>query len=80
MSISGLVLTLDPATPPNTLSILNTDPRLTLGEANGPRLPVVVDAEDGRASRDVVDELAALEGVLAVDIAFVSFDQPSQRS
>ena len=80
MSISGLVLTLDYAKCERTLDALHADVRLALGEPTGARLPVVVEAVDERAARDLIDELANLDGVHDVAIAFVSFDQPTDRS
>ncbi len=80
MSISGLVLTLDSASPERALAALHDDPRLALGEAVGDRLPVVAETDDDRGARELLDELRCIQGVREVAIAFVSLDWDAHGS
>ncbi len=75
MPIGGLVLTLDPdpALRESILAALTADPRLTLGQPLGVRLPMVAETltlDDGDA---LVRELSAAPGVLFVDVVSVDF-------
>ncbi len=76
MPISGLVITLsdDPSQRQIALDQLATDPRLTLGQLHGSRLPVVAETETVRQSTDLVrEELLDIPGVVFVDIVSVDF-------
>lgn len=52
----------------------------TLGEAQGGRLPVVIEAADGATSRYWYQWVEALPGVQHVELAFVSFDETGDSS
>lgn len=47
----------------------------TMGERQGLRLPVVVEAPDGSTSRYWHEWVEQLQGVVQVEVAFVSFDE-----
>jgi len=79
MPISGLVISLaDPATAENLArALLSHEPRLQLGELHVDRLPCVLETADAKESEAVHDWLLGQPGVLAVDVVFVSFDEPT---
>jgi nitrate reductase NapAB chaperone NapD len=63
------------------IAALRSIPALTLGEPNGHRIPLVVEA-DAQDSRHWHDWIANLPGVAHVEVAFVSFEEtlaPNER-
>ena len=76
MSVSGLVITLEPdrALAERSLRALADDPRLSLGAQFGRRLAAVADTPDTQADRALIDDLRALPGIIHVDVVFVSVD------
>jgi len=79
MAISGLVVTLseDPAGAA-ALTVLNSEPRLTLGERFGRRVAVVAETPSARDDRELFDELRAMPGITQVDVTYVHLDtQPA---
>lgn len=73
MPVSALVLTLDPALGDVARESLALDPRVTLGEACGTRLPVVTETESLADGEDLAIELARTPGVLGVDVISIDF-------
>lgn len=76
MPISGLVVTLsdDPSLHKIALDQLASDPRLTLGELHGNRLPVVAETDTVRQGTNLVrEELLDIPGVVFVDVVSVDF-------
>ncbi len=77
MPVSGLVLTLGPEGTQRdaTLTTLGADDRVTIGELaeDGAALPVVTETDDLIEHEALWHELAALEGVLQVRLAFHDF-------
>lgn len=75
MAISGLVVTLseDPAGAA-ALTVLNSEPRLTLGERFGRRVAVVAETPSARDDRELFDELRAMPGITQVDVTYVHLD------
>jgi hypothetical protein len=76
MPVSGVVITLvdDEEARRQALATLSGDPRLTLGEAMGTRLPAVIETETiGEGVRMVRDELPGVEGIAFVDVVSVDF-------
>lgn len=80
MWISSFVVTLPLAEEPAeaVLRALAAIPTFTLGERQGSRLPVVVQAPDGSTSRYWHEWVEQLPGVIQVEVAFVSFDESEQ--
>ena len=78
MSVSGLVITLanDRSEAERTLRVLACDPRLTLGERFGQRVPAVAETPGVAEDRALIDDLRALDGVENVDVTFVALDEP----
>lgn len=75
MAISGLVLTLsDDAAGAAVLSVLSTNPLLTLGDRFGRRVAVVAETPSAHADRDLFDELRGTPGITQVDVTFVHLD------
>lgn len=75
MAISGLVVTLSNDTAAAaTLSVLSSDPRLTLGEQFGRRIAVVAETPSAHEDRELFDELRAMPGITQVDVTFVHLD------
>lgn len=75
MPISAVVITLEPSLREHALAMLSQDPRLTLGEAQGGQLPVVIETSSLAQSIALVDrELLAIPGVLLVHVIQVDFD------
>lgn len=80
MWISSFVVTL-PAAKESAEAVqraLAAIPVFTLGERQGSRLPVVVEAPDGSTSRYWHEWVEQLPGVIQVEVAFVSFDESGQ--
>lgn len=75
MAISGLVLTIKPDAADDVLTRLIGDDRLTVGERQGHRLPVVAETASAAADRALWEELGAIPGVVRVDVASVHFDR-----
>ncbi len=75
MAISGLVLTLSAdAAADVALSTLAADPRFTLGDRIGRRIPVVAETRGPHADHDLWDELGSTPGITHVDVTFVHLD------
>lgn len=70
MPVSGLVLTLSLNAPDRAaaLDALRRHPSIEVGEAQGHRLPIVVDTPASDDDRAVWDWLHAQEGILFVDV------------
>lgn len=77
MITSGLVLTLaaDPGLAREARTILLNRPELTLGIQTARWLPVVAEAPDVAASRDLHDWLSSLPGIDFVDVVHVDFQE-----
>lgn len=73
MTISGLVVTLSPSPLRDSLEALGRDPRLTLGELQGNRLPVVAETATPEEGEALVEGLLTTPGVLFVDVVRVDF-------
>jgi len=73
MPISALVVTLDPALGEVAREVIATDPRVTLGEPQGNRLPVVTETETLSAGEELLRELGRIPGVLNVDVVGIDF-------
>ncbi|MCB9683508.1 MAG: hypothetical protein H6735_00540 [Alphaproteobacteria bacterium] len=68
MPVVGAVLHLRPGLePPTELD----DPRITVGERNGDKLPIVVVTDHRREDRQLLEQLEASPHVHAVFVAFV---------
>ena len=77
MPISGLVITLseDDDEQAEALQVLGADKRITVGERQRNRLPVVVETKStGEGSRLVRRELLDIDGVVFVDVVSVNFE------
>jgi nitrate reductase NapAB chaperone NapD len=81
MWISSFVVTLPSAeeSAEAVLRALAAIPVFTLGERQGSRLPVVVEASDGSTSRYWHEWVEQLPGVVQVEVAFVSFDESERQ-
>ncbi|MBW2736423.1 MAG: hypothetical protein JRH20_28885 [Deltaproteobacteria bacterium] len=76
MAISGLVITLSEQESErvSALNAMEQEPWLSLGVAQGHRLPVVVDSEDRHQFQACWDALLAMEGVVHVDLVTVDYE------
>ena len=76
MITSGLVLTLnaDPALAQQAQTTLLDRVELTIGQQNDRWLPIVIQASDVAASRDLHDWLCSLPGIDFVDVVHVEFE------
>lgn len=79
MPISGLVIILaNPAEAEDLARALRTqEPRLEFGELQVDRLPCVLETAHAGESEAVHDWLLQQPGILGVDVAFVSVDEPT---
>lgn len=77
VTTSGLVLTLDedPALRAAALAELARDPRISIGEPTGLRLPIATEASDLPAAEALAEALGHLDGVRFVDVVFVHFEE-----
>jgi nitrate reductase NapAB chaperone NapD len=73
MPIAGLVLTLDGRPQAPLKAALAQAPGVSLGEPQGTRLPIVLESASQQAFDVACRELAALHGVLQVELAFADF-------
>ena len=77
MPVSGLVVTLsdDEEERAGAVDTIAADERLTIGEAQKNRLPVVAETETiGEGSELMRDELLDIDGVVFVDLVTVNFE------
>ena len=77
MWISSLVVTLttDPEESEQTIRSLEDISVLTVGQHLNGKIPVVIEAADGQASRYWYEWLENLPAIQHVELAFVSFDE-----
>ncbi|MEQ9408850.1 MAG: hypothetical protein RIK87_14030 [Fuerstiella sp.] len=61
------------------MDALKAVPVFDIGDLIGTRLPVVLEASDGATARDWHNWVESLPGVVCVDVAFVSFEEPECR-
>jgi hypothetical protein len=73
MTISALVVTVDPRELDATLAGLAADPRLTVGERAGNRVPVVAETATAMDGDRLYRELRDAAGVWSVDVVMVDF-------
>lgn len=78
MSVSALVVTLEPSRAEAVIESIADDGRFTLGPRAGARQGMVLDTPDAVADRTAHDWLLALPGVLAVDVLAVYLDTPAE--
>jgi len=78
--VSGLVITFssDTADHGKVLEQLAGEPAIEVGEACGPKLPIVVDTDTREQDRTIWHWVRDLPGVAMVDVAFVAFDDESE--
>lgn len=78
MPISGLVVTLaDPAD--GVPATIGDHASVTCGQLTGNRLPVVIDADSDRASRDAHAWVESQAEVVMVDVVYVAFDDQQDQ-
>lgn len=79
MQVCGLVLEFDPQhqIPDAVLYQLNNMVQCTLGQVIENRLPLVLEADNAEDAQRWHDELACLEGVQQVHVAYVAFEDES---
>ena len=77
MPISGLVITYTDCNSQSeeALATLRADPRIELGERNGPLQPIVIDTSDRDEDRVLRESLQDLDGILKIDVVFVHVDE-----
>ena len=80
MTISALVLTLDPATAGTTLAQLAGDTRLTLGQPMGCQVPVVAETATCRDGRTLMEALQETPGIDLVHLVMVDFSDEEASS
>ncbi len=75
MPVSALVVTLDAGERARrgVLYVLSRDPRVSVGEPVGERLPVVTETVTLEESEDVAEQLLQVPGIRFVDVVSVDF-------
>ena len=75
MIVSALVVTLsrEPGDRDLAMADLARDPRLTLGEPTGDRLPVVAETDSTALGAELCEALGGQPGVLRVDVVAIDF-------
>lgn len=73
MAVGGLVVTFteDPAQRAAARAVLEHDPRIEVGPADGLRLAVVAETDDARSGEKLCAELLRHPGIVSVDLAYV---------
>ena len=81
MAISGLVVILDDDADAagRAIQSLAADPRLTVGERAGSRIPLVAETPSAEDDAALWSDLLATPGVKSVDVTFVSVDSPDDH-
>lgn len=74
MAISGLVLTVAEGYAAKVTDALRADPRITVGPAQGSRLPVVIETAGVVEDDEAWAWLHSIPGVDFVDVAYVHFE------
>lgn len=74
MPISGLVITFAEDADDRTLAALRGVDGLELAAAQQRRAPATLETADLRQDRAARERIAAIDGVLHVDVAFIGFD------
>jgi hypothetical protein len=76
MPISGLLITLadDPRASEAAVRLLESDPRVEVGERRGPYLPVVAETDAPADDERFWRKLNEHTGILKVDLAFAQVD------
>ncbi len=76
MIVSALVVTLTEEDDARTRALfaLDADPRVTCGEPQGLRLPVVTETGSLMEAKELVEALAGIPGVDFVDVVSVEFE------
>lgn len=79
MPVSGLVATVQPSAEVEAVCCaLQSEPAVQLGQAEGRRIPLVVDTPDRETDKQVWQRLVATPGLLNLDVVFVGFDEDQQ--
>lgn len=78
MPVSGLVLTVPEARTRDVVARLVEHPGVTIGPAEGPRLPIVVESDAVSEDRDTFLWLQELPGVTTVELAFLDFSDVTE--
>lgn len=75
MPVIGAVLYLDedPAYHEGVLRLLEHDPRVTLGQEHGQRLPVVLESESRNEEKSLWNEIQALPGITFCSVVYADF-------
>lgn len=73
MAVGGLVVTFteNPGQRAAARELLEEDPRIQIGPADGLRLAVVAETEDARTGEALCADLLRHPGIVSVDLAFV---------
>ena len=84
MPVSSVLVTisLDVSSSAGVIEFLQSDLRFTLGESHGQLLPVVIETDSIRQSRDAAESIGALNGVSQVELVSLDFsdlDDPDLR-
>lgn len=81
MTISSLLLTLSPeeSARRQALATLAADPRLTLGEPIGDRLPLVLETPSAREAAQASEALLDVTGVTFVELVTVHFEDQEEE-
>lgn len=76
MPVSGLVVTFkqDVSEFPESVQRLEKDNCIEVGQANGPKLAIVVDTNSRDRDREIWHWVHTLPGVVNVEVAFVGFE------
>jgi len=72
---SGLVVTFDPCESDAAVAAIAAVPDFTIGDPNGSRLPLALEALDAAESERWCEWLRALPGVTGVEVIFVHWDE-----
>jgi hypothetical protein len=75
MVLSALVVTLsdDDEERECALALLSADPRIAMGDAEGARVPVVLETSTAREGAQLAEALLDVDGVRLVDLVLADF-------
>lgn len=78
MPISAMLLTIKPDDREKAIEALNADPRITVGEPQAWRIPVVLDTASVKEDRALVEALGRMPEISCIDVVMVDYSEDEE--